>query len=135
MRGRRPATVSPGTSPLNRAPPAPAWLSTVAKGEWRRACRILMEERRTLTAADLPTLAAYCAAVAQVQEATQILAREGLTFSGPQGPKRHPAVGIRHDGMTQVRQLGGELGLTPMSRSRPGLRSDDDPEDASGLDL
>lgn len=135
MRGRRPASVSSGASPLNRAPPAPPWLSTVAKGEWRRVCRILLEERRTLTAADLPTLAAYCTAVAQVQEATQLLARDGLIFSGPQGPKRHPAVGIRNDGMTQVRQLGGELGLTPMSRSRPAMRSDDDPKDASDLGL
>ncbi|MEP9348546.1 phage terminase small subunit P27 family [Xanthobacter sp. KR7-225] len=136
MRGRKPANIKPDVSPVEKVPTAPAWLSKDAKAEWRRVCPILVNERRTLSEADLPTLAAYCAAVGQVQEASRILAKEGLTYSSDSGmPKKHPAVGIRHDAMTQVRQLGGELGLTPVSRSRPAMRDSHDPEDASDLDL
>lgn len=135
MRGRKPATIAPGSSPVMKAPSPPAWLPKAGKAEWKRVCPVLVDERRTLTTADLPTLAAYCAAVAQVQEATTILEAEGFTYRGPQGPKKHPAVSIRHDAMTQMRQLGSELGLTPVSRSRPAMRDHDDSEDASGLDL
>ena len=42
--------------------------------------------------------------------------------------KRNPAVGIQSDAMTRARLLAAELGLTPVSRSRPAIR-DDDPED------
>lgn len=135
MKGRRPATIRPGTSPVDRVPPAPAWLSDDARSEWKRVCPILVKERRTLTVADLPTLAAYCTAVGQVQEASRILGREGLTFMSEHGPRKHPAVSIRNDAMTQMRQLGGELGLTPVSRSRPAMRDEDDSEDASDLAL
>lgn len=135
MRGRRPTTIRPGTSPVERVPPAPAWLPKDGKAEWKRVAPILVTERRTLTVADLPTLGAYCAAVAQVQEASRILEREGLTFATEQGPRKHPAVSIRNDAMTQMRQLGGELGLTPVSRSRPAMRDDDAAEDASDLAL
>lgn len=135
MKGRKPASIKPGSSPVEKVPSPPVWLSKEGKAEWKRVSPILVDERRTLTKADLPTLAAYCEAVAQVQQATRVIEREGLTFMGQSGPKKHPAVGIRHDAMTQVRQLGSELGLTPVSRSRPAMRNDDGPEDASDLAL
>lgn len=134
MRGRKPKQITAGTSPLTAAPQPPRWLSKDAKAEWDRVAPILIEERRTLTIADLATLANYCTAVGQVAEAARIIGKEGLTFMSGFGPKRHPAVAIRSDGMTQARQLAGELGLTPSSRSRPAMREDDDDNDPD-LDL
>lgn len=134
MRGRKPSTVTPGTSPMKSVPKAPNWLSRDAKAEWRRVAPILINERRTLTLADLAMLQNYCVAVAQVVEAARIISKEGLTFMSATGPKKHPAVAIRSDGLTQARQIASELGLTPASRSRPLMRHDDD-EDASDLGL
>lgn len=133
MKGRRPQDITPGA--MNRVPSAPPWLSKEAKAEWRRVTPILVKERRTLTEADLSTLAAYCVAVGQLQEASLILATDGLTFKTEAGiPKPHPAAKLRTDAMTQIRQLGVELGLTPVSRSRPAMREEAKDEDG-GLEL
>lgn len=134
MRGRKPSAIAPGSSPVNDVPAPPAWLSKDAKAEWERVAPILITERRTLTVADLSMLANYCTAVGQVAEAARIIGKEGLTFMSASGPKKHPAVAIRSDGMTQARQIAGELGLTPASRSRPAMR-DDNGDDVSDLDL
>lgn len=134
MRGRRPDTIVPGTSRVERVPDAPAWLSDDARAEWHRVAPILITERKTMTVADLATFAHYCTAVGQVAEASRIIAAEGMTYSTEGGPKKHPAVSIRSDGLTQARQLAGELGLTPVSRSRPAIR-DDGPHDDGDLGL
>lgn len=132
MKGRRPQDVTAGT--MDKVPPTPSWLSKEAKAEWRRVAPILVMERRTLTEGDLSTLAAYCLAVGQLQESSRILASEGLTFKTEAGiPKPHPAAKLRTDAMTQIRQLGVELGLTPVSRSRPALREEADSEE--GIEL
>ena len=135
MRGRRPDAIVPGTSPVASVPEAPGWFSDDARAEWDRVAPILITERRTLTVADLATFAHYCTAVGQVAEASRIIAEEGMTFQTEGGPKKHPAVSIRSDGLTQARQSAGELGLTPVSRSRPAMRNDDGDDDASDLAL
>ena len=128
MRGRRPETLTPGN--LEAVPLPPAWLDKDGKSEWRRVAPILSTERRVLTLADLATLASYCAAVGQVAGASRIIATEGMTFATDKGPRKHPAVTIRNDAMTQARLLAGELGLTPTSRSRPSMRDESaNPED------
>lgn len=131
MRGRKP-DIGPDRAALTAATRAPAWLSKSAKAEWKRVLPFLID-RRVLTEADLSILASYCAAIGQMIEAQRILQREGLTFTGAAGPKRHPATGILNDAQTQSRQLAAELGLTPVSRARPAVRDDDD--DDAGLDL
>ncbi|QTL03145.1 phage terminase small subunit P27 family [Aquabacter sp. L1I39] len=134
MKGRKPKETLPGSSPVTSLPTPPTWLSRDAKGEWRRVAPILINERRTLTVADLAMLESYCTAVGLVAEASRIIAKEGLIYMSATGPKKHPAVAIRSDGMTQARQIASELGLTPASRSRPAVRNDDD-QDAPDLDL
>ncbi len=135
MRGRKPAAILGGSSPVEAVPRPPAWLSKDAKAEWRRVAPILINERRTLTVADLASLANYCQAVGQAAEASRIITRDGLTFMSANGPKKHPAVAIRSDAMTQARLLAAELGLTPVSRSRPSIREEDRDSDLAGLDL
>lgn len=130
MRGRKPYLVVAGSSPVRGQLDPPAWLDADAREEWNRVAPILIEERRTLTAADIATFTSYCVSIGQVAEASRIIAREGMIVSTKTGPKKHPAVAIRDAAMTQARLLAGELGLTPVSRSRPAARdSADDGQD------
>lgn len=134
MRGRKPGRTVAGSHPVNKLPAPPKWLSKDAKAEWKRVGPILIEERRTLTLADLASFTNYCCAVGEVAEASRIIASEGMTYSGQSGPKKHPAISIRTNAMTQARLLAAELGLTPVSRSRPSVREDnEDKDDAAAL--
>ncbi|BAS00611.1 phage terminase small subunit [Blastochloris viridis] len=106
---------------VTRAPAPPAWLSPEAKKEWRRVMPILIE-RRILTTADLGSLESYCTSIGAMRDAQRILNEEGLVIEG----KRHPAFGIMNAAQTTARLCAAELGLTPVSRSRPAIREDDD---------
>ncbi|EGJ21665.1 phage terminase, small subunit, putative, P27 [Cereibacter sphaeroides WS8N] len=110
---------------------APAWLSTEAAAEWDRVMPILTE-RRILTVADLGSLENYCVATGTVRECEAMMQTEGRVIMTPTGLKRHPAVGIQSDAMTRARLLAAELGLTPVSRSRPAIRDDDDEDELLG---
>lgn len=132
MRGRKPQTIAPGSSPVNRVPKAPDYLPIDGKAEWKRVAPILIKERRTLTVADLATLENYCLAVGTMREARRVLNAEGLvTDSG----KRHPAFGIMNSAQTTQRLCATELGLTPVSRSRPAIREENNDSDPSPLDI
>lgn len=122
MRGAKPFTIVPASSPVRGILDPPEWLGEDARAEWDRVAPILIEERRTLTVTDIASLANYCVAIGQAAEASRIITKEGMTFQSKSGPKKHPAVAIRSDAMTQARLLAGELGLTPVSRSRPAAR-------------
>lgn len=132
MKGRKPAAIVTSSSPVSDVPRPPAWLSKVAKAEWRRVAPILVA-RNVLEDGDLSTLAGYCAAVGQVIDAEAIIAREGLTYMGASGPKKHPAAALKNEALNQMRLLGGQFGLNPVDRSRPSVR--DDNADDSLLDL
>lgn len=129
MRGRKPNGIVAGSHPVNKLPAPPKWLSKDAKAEWKRIAPIIIDERKTLTLADLAGFANYCCAVGEVSEASRIIAAEGMTYTGQSGPKKHPAVSIRTNAMTQARLLAAELGLSPVSRSRPSIREDNENKD------
>ncbi len=131
MRGRKPASIVTGSHPVTDVPAPPAYLPKDAKAEWRRVAPILVLERKTLTLADLPTLENYCIAVGTMREARRLLNAEGLVRADG---KRHPAYGILHNAQTDQRLAAAELGLTPVSRSRPAIREDDH-DDPSPLDF
>lgn len=129
MRGTKPH-MKTDVGAISRNMSAPAWLSKDAKAEWKRVFPIL-RERRILTVADLGSLENYCTAIGQVREMQRTLQKEGHVFTGESGPKRHPATAIQADAMNRARQLAAELGLTPVSRSRPAIQDDhaNDPDD------
>ncbi|MGR3639082.1 phage terminase small subunit P27 family [Alterinioella nitratireducens] len=104
---------------------APHWLSADAVAEWDRVMPIL-SERRILTVADLGSLENYCTAIGQVRQMERHLQEHGHVIDVDGAMKRNPAVGIQSDAMTRSRLLAAELGLTPVSRSRPAIREDDD---------
>lgn len=126
MRGRKPTNVTAGTSPVTSLPPAPAYLPRDGKAEWRKVAPILINERKTLTHADLATLESYCLAVATMRAAQRLINAEGLVRADG---KRHPAVGIMNNAQTTQRLCAAELGLTPVSRSRPAIRNDGGEDD------
>lgn len=129
MKGTKPK-LRTDAAPLGELP-APAWLSAGAAAEWDRVMPILAE-RRILTAADLGSLENYCAAIGQVREMERHLQEHGHVIQIEGVWKRNPAVGVQSDAMTRARLLAAELGLTPVSRSRPAIR-DEEEDDADPL--
>ena len=129
MRGRKPdlRTIPGGKSDDTRTK-APSWLSKEAKAEWRRVVPVLVK-RRILTDADLGCLEAYCTAIGQIRQCQAVLSNPATaTFvqSEQSAPRAHPAYRLMHGAMTQARQLAAELGLTPVSRSRPSIAEGED---------
>lgn len=135
MKGRKPSQIADGTSPLQEVPAPPNWLCRDGKAEWRRVGPVMIKERQILTVPDMAQLANYCAAIGLVAQASRLITKEGIIFKSPGGPKKHPAVSIRAEAMTQARQLAAELGLTPMSRSRKPLQEKKDDDAWTGMDV
>ena len=103
---------------LARLPTAPAFLSPVAKAEWRRMGRLLLDAG-LLTNLDTVALALYCSAHAHYVEAEAMLQEHGSTTHGQRGGiVQSPYVAIANQAMAQMQRLLGEFGMTPAARSR-----------------
>ena len=126
MRGRKPSAIVTGSRPVTTVPRPPALLSKEAKAEWKRVAPILIDERKTLTEADLATLVNYCIAVGTMWQAHCLLNTEGLVRADG---KKHPAFSILNNAQTTQRLCAAELGLTPVSRSRPAMRNEGTDDD------
>jgi phage terminase small subunit len=116
-RGRKPELVTDRNA-LDAITPPPGWLSKHAKAEWRRVMPDLTA-RRILTAADLGSVESYCIASSRIRELEALL-RVGID------PKLFR---MQDQAMKTARQLAAELGLTPVSRSRPSIREDGSADD------
>ena len=128
-RGLKPATITPGTSPVVTVPNPPSYLSKDAKAEWRRVAPILVLERNVLTVADMGALENYCIAVGNMRDLYRILQVEGHVLKSG---KRHPASTALLQTQQQQLRAGAELGLTPAARSRASMMevaADDDDDD------
>lgn len=100
---------------------APDWLAEDARKEWDRVMPVL-SARRILTDADLGGLENYCICIGRVREtetAIQVEADPEMMLK---------LIRVQDKAMTSARQLAAELGLTPVSRSRPAIREDGDNE-------
>lgn len=118
---------NPGKRPVRTGQPRPApgkpkcppWLSQRAKKKWRELARTL-EPLGLLTVIDGDTLAAYCVAWVELQDATETLEREGRTVkastSGYLMP--HPAVAMQRSALQAVRAFAALFGLDPADRSK-----------------
>ncbi|MBJ7578148.1 phage terminase small subunit P27 family [Devosia sp. MC532] len=120
-RGRKPNAIVMGSSPVTEVPSPPSYFPKDAKAEWRKIAPILVLERKTLTEADLGTLESYCLSTSSMRQAQRIINVDGLVTADG---KRHPAFGIMNAAQTTQRLCAAELGLTPVSRSRPAVRND-----------
>lgn len=131
MRGRKPAAITFGSSPVTVVPSPPSYFPKDAKAEWRKIAPILVLERKTLTVADMGTLESYCLSTSTMRQAQRIINVDGLVTTDG---KRHPAFGIMNAAQTTQRLCAAELGLTPVSRSRPAVRSEgNDDENPFGI--
>ena len=122
MRGRKPELAG-DPSAVDAIIAPPAWLSKPARAEWRRVMPELIR-RRILTQADFGSLESYCVATGRVRDIEKLL-RNGID------PKLFR---MQDQAIKTARQLAAELGLTPVSRSRPSIR-DDLGDDDSTSDL
>ena len=122
-RGVKPG-LAPDTEALTKAPPAPSYLSSQAKAEWKRIMPQLIA-RRTITRADLAGVEAYASAVGICRQIEEQRVQTGGIIDKVQ-------FGIWNRAAQTARQLAAEYGLTPTSRARigsaaPGETDDDDP--------
>ena len=105
-----------------RTPPAPSWFNDDAKREWRRIMPGLVR-RRILTDEDMAAVEAFCLQSAQVRYFQRVI--DGLTdpfvYSKDGAPRPHPAYRSQRDAIAEARRIGAELGLSPVSRSRPAM--------------
>jgi P27 family predicted phage terminase small subunit len=120
MKGTKPA-VRQDAAALAAAPRPPAWLSKFAKAEWRRIMPLLVE-RRILTDADMGSVENYCVAIGRVRE----IERQFALAGGEIDPRLFR---MQDKAIQTARQLAAELGLTPVSRSRPAVRQNADSDD------
>ena len=98
---------------------APRWLSAKARKEWDRVMPILTE-RRILTDADLGVLENYCICIGRVCDTEAAIQTE----ADPEMMLK--LIRVQDKAMASARQMAAELGLTPVSRSRPAIRDDGD---------
>ncbi len=119
MKGTKP-TLQQDSAAIDRRRAAPAWMSDDAKAEWKRVFPSLVE-RRILTNADLGGLENYCVACGRIRQIERALQKGELdpTF-----------VRMQDKAMQTARQLAAELGLTPVSRSRPAMRNDESDDES-----
>lgn len=122
MKGAKPKLVIDNDA-VDRVPAAPGWFSQFAKAEWKRIMPALVA-RRILTRADLGNVENYCVAIGRVREIEGMLQDAGAIDP--------VLVRMQDKAIQTARQLSAELGLTPVSRSRPSIR--DDGDDDSLLD-
>jgi P27 family predicted phage terminase small subunit len=125
-------------SPPKVAPECPKWLLDEAKAEWNRMAPIL-EQMGLLTSIDKAAFAGYCQAYAKWRGAEEFLKEHGTTYKIPKRGKDgkvisiymapFPEVAIARASLEQVRQFCVEFGLTPSSRGRISLPSNNDLDD------
>lgn len=96
-------------------------MSADAKREWRRVFPSLAD-RKILTAADLGGLENYCVACGRVRELERAIQLAGAAIDPV-------VIRLQDKAMQTARQLAAELGLTPVSRSRPAMRDDSNESD------
>jgi len=118
-----PSEPQPPAAPEDLSPPA--WLVSQAKEAWTR----LRPDLPWLTLADVDAFAAYCSSYARWREAQTFLETNGLTYElrgegikGKPGPvkciQQYPQVAIAKQSLMMMCKIGGELGLSPASRTR-----------------
>jgi P27 family predicted phage terminase small subunit len=126
--GRRPIPTPP--RPQSRAPKCPTWLDVEAKAEWHRVAPDL-ERMHLLSGIDRASLAVYCSAVAEFEQASAVLRKNGRTFETPNGfLQARPEVAMMHRAAMLIRMFAEQFGLTPSARTRLGKVIDEDEDDS-----
>lgn len=126
--GRKPILPGGQKSKLTRIAPPAELMGDTAIRLWKTQSKILID-RGIFELEDAPILMAYCNAFHLMIEAETVIAKDGLTVSSEMGgEKKHPAINVRNDSVSQIARLGSLLGLDPLSRLRmtSGKKDPDD---------
>ena len=135
--GRKSNSTAKHKSGLTRIAPPEELLSDTAIKIWKTQSKILIE-RGTFELEDAPLLLAYCNSFHLMIVAEKVITNLAKTdkenmgladLGGTGGLKKHPAIAVRNDCVSQLARLGSLLGLDPLSRIRMiGGGNDDDNE-------
>lgn len=112
---------------LSAVPPAPDFISELARAEWQRLAPLICEQR-TLAAADVRGLALLCESLATCTQAQAVIASKGLTIVSDGKIRAHPAVKILEAARAQATRLLIEYGCTPRARAHVEPASDATPD-------
>ncbi|WP_067924856.1 phage terminase small subunit P27 family [Alicyclobacillus shizuokensis] len=110
----------------------PAWLSPVAKREFKRIVKE-MDGLDVLTNVDVDALALYCDAYAAYVECTRIIEDEGLMVeytnkAAETNKVPHPLLTKKKQLAEQMKALATEMGLTPASRTKLAMSKEEPKE-------
>lgn len=123
---------------LSKVPPAPRDLDKDAREEWKKAARDLIAAG-LLVKSDLVTLEIFAVAMGQVRKLQPIANKEPAVIATANGSmKTNPVHTMLGKYLTIAKTCAAELGLTPASRHRKGMKSSAAKEDNGappGLDL
>lgn len=98
-------------TPAAPAPVAPKSLPKAARAEWLRLYPLL-KLKGTLTSENEPLLAAYCGAMALIEECDRELGKGKLLIKGANGVSRpHPLIGARNKASQNALQMAKRLGI------------------------
>lgn len=101
----------------------PSHLPSDMAYEWRTAAADLVG-RGLLTPAVIAILEAYIGALWMARECRKAIAEHGvLIAAGKGGMKPNPAGAMLKAANESIARLADDLGLSPVSRARPGIRA------------
>ena len=107
-------------SPMNTdyIDPPPHDFDNVELATWNAVISELIESR-VLGRQDLRALESYCISYALMKEARFHIQEDGITIVQANGNTvKNPATTVLNEAITRLNSIGGEFGLTPVSRSR-----------------
>lgn len=131
--GRKPNLPTGQKSKLTRITAPDELMSDVAVKLWKTQSRILIS-RGMFDLEDAPLLLAYCNAFHLMLEAEKLLKTSLTVDSAMGGLKKHPAINVRNDSVSQLARLGSLLGLDPLSRVRMTSAGKDPDEEGNEFD-
>lgn len=103
----------------------PSWLPSMAKKEFKRLVKLLLEVE-LINEADIDHLAMFCDAYAQYVTYDKEIKNTGLWVETPQGKKPNPFIMRKKDAAAQMRTFGSDLGLSPSARARLAIKLNGD---------
>ncbi|ODP73767.1 terminase [Klebsiella pneumoniae] len=132
--GRKPTLPTGQKSKLTRIAPPAELMGEAAIRMWKTQKQNTQSAEGCLSWRTSPLLLAYCNAFHLMLEAEKMLA-SGLTSESEMGGlKKHPAVNVRNDSVSQLARLGSLLGLDPLSRLRMTSGQKDPDDDGNEFD-
>ena len=116
-RGHRPIREAVKAAPV--APPCPAWLSSLARTEWKRIAPEL-ERLGLLAKVDMAALSGYCENYAVLVQCSNHIKRKGgyAKYLVGASAQTAPHLAAMNKAWEKIRAFCTEFGMTPSSRGR-----------------